>query len=113
MADDPTPTEYLVDPLTEITRKERRALVAASAAGILVASAGIVPSEIAALGIKFDPPAQDAFLLLLIGVIVYFRDRVRALRTLRLPHLAQEVPRLPRVADDRFGELDAGRPGSP
>lgn len=69
---EPTFTDYLGDPLGEITRKERRNLLIAGTVGVLVAEAGLVPSKISALGIDLSAPAQDAFVMLVGLVIVYF-----------------------------------------
>lgn len=40
--------------------------------GILIASAGVVPEEISALGISLSAPDQRDFLWLLIAIIMYF-----------------------------------------
>lgn len=69
---EPIFTDYLGDPLGEITRKERRNLLIAGTVGVLVAKAGLVPSKISALGIDLSAPAQDAFVMLVGLVIVYF-----------------------------------------
>jgi len=69
---EPTFTDYLGDPLGEITRKERRNLLIAGTVGVLVAKADLVPSKISALGIDLSAPAQDAFVMLVGLVIVYF-----------------------------------------
>lgn len=66
------PSEFLADPLGEITRKERRNLLIASSVGAIMVHAGLVPSDISALGIKFSPPAQGSILLLAAAVIGYF-----------------------------------------
>ena len=62
----------LSDPLSEVTRKERRFLLGASVIGLFVSSSGIVPTKIAALGIELSATDQKSFLVLLSLVIVYF-----------------------------------------
>jgi hypothetical protein len=49
---EPNPVDYLIDPLNEITRKERRNSLIASTLGVLVAKASLVPSKFSALGIE-------------------------------------------------------------
>lgn len=63
---------YTDDPLREITREERRALLGVSTASILIAKTGLVPSEIQNLGIKFTPAEQSGLLLGLAVVVTYF-----------------------------------------
>jgi len=69
---DPYFTDLLSDPLSEITRKERRNLLFATIAGIAIAAMNMVPTKLSALGIDFSPPAQYSFLLLVAVVVVYF-----------------------------------------
>jgi len=69
-------TDYLgkalADPLSELTRRERRVLLAVSALAILVADAGLLPSQISALGIEFDSYDQRFLYLSLVGFVFYF-----------------------------------------
>ena len=65
-------TDYLTDPLSETTRKERRNLLIASTIGILVAKMGLIPSQISALGIEFSAPNQQVFIQLVGFIIIYF-----------------------------------------
>ena len=60
------------DPLSPVTRAERRALIAASAIVIAIARTGLVPTKISALGVDFGPADQRAFLSVLALVILYF-----------------------------------------
>lgn len=69
---DANPSDFLSDPLSEVTRKERRNLLAASTGGTLVATTGLVPTQVSALGVQFSPPEQQAFVLLLAVVVGYF-----------------------------------------
>ena len=62
----------LADPLSELTRKERRHLLSISLAAILIAKAGLVPTEISALGIKLTPANKSAFLILITAVTMYY-----------------------------------------
>jgi hypothetical protein len=67
-----SPSEIrLRDPLSSVTRNERKFLLAASAIGLIVVQAGLVPTKIAALGIEFSQIDQK-ILLKAIGVIVLY-----------------------------------------
>lgn len=68
----PDPIPILSDPLSEVSRKERRNLMAASITYIVVMKLGLVPSKISALGIDLSAPAQDAFLGIFSLIVVYF-----------------------------------------
>lgn len=65
------PSSFLGDPLSAISRLERRNLLIASTVGLLVGHVGLVPTRISALGLEFDAPAQNAFLVVLALVIAY------------------------------------------
>ena len=69
---EPRPSDFLGDPLSDISRRERRNLVASSATAILIAHTGLVPTRISALGIELSPPAQSSFLVILGAVVAYF-----------------------------------------
>jgi hypothetical protein len=62
----------LRDPLSEVTRVERRNLLGVSAIGIVIARSGLVPSKITALGIEFGPSDQRAMLKMFAAIILYF-----------------------------------------
>lgn len=62
----------LEDPLSEISRRERKFLLATSFVGIAVVKVGIVPQKISALGVEFEGTNQSAFLYLTSTLIVYF-----------------------------------------
>jgi hypothetical protein len=62
----------LRDPLTEVTRKERRLLLGISAIGIVIVKTGLVPSKLSALGIEFGAADQQALITCLGVVVVYF-----------------------------------------
>lgn len=69
---EPNFTDFLGDPLSETTRKERRNLLLASTAGIAIATMKMVPTKLSSLGIDFSPPAQSSFLILVMVVVAYF-----------------------------------------
>ena len=64
--------DYVFDFLSDLTRKERRNLLAASAIGIVLAKTGLVPTRIAALGIEFSPTDRATLLKCVAGVVAYF-----------------------------------------
>jgi len=73
MNETPRPSEVrLKDPLSEVTRNERRTLLGLSAVAIVMLRSGLVPSKISALGIEFDHADQRALLGVLALVIAYF-----------------------------------------
>ena len=59
------------DPLRDVTRKERRALLATSLIGLAMARGGIVPAEISMLGVSLSATDQAALLQLLALVNTY------------------------------------------
>lgn len=69
---EPSITDFLIDPLGEVTRKERRNLLISSVVGVLVRSLGLVPSKVSALGIELSAPAQKYFVFLVAAVVFYF-----------------------------------------
>lgn len=62
----------LNDPLSEVTRKERRMLLGVSVLGTALIKTGLVPTKISALGVEFDKTNQQALLGLLALVALYF-----------------------------------------
>ncbi|MBM4855601.1 hypothetical protein HYO47_22400 [Vibrio parahaemolyticus] len=62
----------LVDPLSEVTRKERRMLLGLSMLGVFFAKTGIVPSKISTLGIELAATEQSSFFYVLAAMLVYF-----------------------------------------
>ena len=68
----PTPSDYLVDPLSDISRRERRNLLASSVVGLLAARADLVPTRVSALGVDFGLIEQRAYVWVLCAVIAYF-----------------------------------------
>src|SRR6266404_2153310 len=62
----------LRDPLSSVTRNERKILLATSAIGLVVRHAGLVPTKIAALGIEFSQIDQRVLLRAIAAIILYF-----------------------------------------
>lgn len=76
MATEP-PTENpdllrLRDPLSEVTRRERRGLLGVSLLGVAVVQTGLLPTEISALGVKLAAADQKMLVILLAIVCLYF-----------------------------------------
>ncbi|KGP01215.1 hypothetical protein JT27_13095 [Alcaligenes faecalis] len=69
---DPSPSDYLVDPLSPLSRAERRNLLLASFIGFLMSKAGLIPTKLSAFGIELSAPQQSAFFLAAALVIGYF-----------------------------------------
>lgn len=67
-----TETTIKDDFLSELTRKKRRDLLGVSMVGIVIAKTGLIPTEISALGIKFNQIDQQSFARLLSLVVLYF-----------------------------------------
>lgn len=73
MPDTKSPSHVrLQDPLSEVTRNERKVLLGISAIGIVIAHSGLVPSKISALGVDFDHADQTALLQMLSAIVMYF-----------------------------------------
>jgi hypothetical protein len=62
----------LRDPLSEVTRKERRGLLGVSLLSATVALSGLLPTEIGALGVKLAAKDQRTLLLVLAAVCLYY-----------------------------------------
>lgn len=69
---EPDPRDYLADPLSQISRAERRNLLLAATLAILIAHVNLVPTRMSALGLEFAPPAQASFLVVTALVVGYF-----------------------------------------
>ncbi|HEX5720696.1 MAG TPA: hypothetical protein VF179_31365 [Thermoanaerobaculia bacterium] len=61
----------VTDPLSEVTRRERKALLAACVVGLAITAGGVVPDKIETFGISLTPN-QESLLYILGGVIAYF-----------------------------------------
>lgn len=68
----PSLRELARDPFSEVTRKERRALLALSILGILIGRTGMMPTSIQSVGITINANQHKTALYLLVGVIFYF-----------------------------------------
>lgn len=66
------PLSLVKDPLSEVTRNERKTLLGASAIGIAMVKANIIPQKISALGIDFQEINQNLLLKSVAFVILYF-----------------------------------------
>jgi len=62
----------LQDPLTEVTRRERRNLLAISVLAMVIVHAGIIPTRLSALGVEFGRADQRRLLLILSLAVLYF-----------------------------------------
>lgn len=60
------------DPLSEVTRAERKTLLLVSAIGIVMELTGLVPSKITTFGVEFSEADQNLLLGLFGGVVIYF-----------------------------------------
>jgi hypothetical protein len=70
---EPTPREIsLRDPLSDVTRKERRLLLGMSVIGIALVKTGLLPEKISALGIDFSETNQKSLLTVFSFVTIYF-----------------------------------------
>lgn len=71
MSEDVPWQKLLGDPLKEVTRKERRTLLAFSSAALIVAKTGFMPGKIESIGIDFPLSDTPTLLLIFAGVIFY------------------------------------------
>ncbi len=62
----------LRDPLSEVTRRERRSLLGVAVLGVAITKAGLLPAEISSLGVKLGPSSQSALLVLIGLVCTYY-----------------------------------------
>jgi hypothetical protein len=68
-----TPRKVILnDPLSIVTRKERKLLLISSILGITIVKTGFIPTKISALGIEFAQTDQNSLLLVLGSIILYF-----------------------------------------
>lgn len=67
-----TPSEIRVkDPLSDVTRKERRFLLALSMLGIILIKAGMIPTKLTTLGLEFCEADQNTLLVIMGFVNLY------------------------------------------
>jgi hypothetical protein len=62
----------ITDPLSDETRKIRKALLGISAASIAIVHMGLLPTKISALGIDFSASDRNALLVVLTLIVGYF-----------------------------------------
>ena len=62
----------LKDPLSDVTRRERRSLLAASVVGVTMVKTGLVPEKISALGVELSKVNQRSLLIVLASMTLYF-----------------------------------------
>ncbi len=60
------------DPLSEVTRKDRRVLLAISVIGIVIVRANIIPTKLTAFGIEFGKTDQNFLLFAILLITSYF-----------------------------------------
>jgi hypothetical protein len=60
------------DPLSEVTRRERRSLLVVSLVALAMVHASLVPERIAALGLEFARVDRQKLLFLVGAIVVYF-----------------------------------------
>jgi hypothetical protein len=60
------------EPLSELSRKERKMLLLMSVIAIAVSKAGLAPTKIVGFGIEFSNINRTAILALLFGAVLYF-----------------------------------------
>ena len=68
---------FLSDVVSDQTRRERTALLMLCALAIVIATTGLVPSKISALGIEFSATDQRRLLLIVAGALAYLTSCVR------------------------------------
>lgn len=72
MTDPLTEDQFIFDPLSKITRAERRMLLAVSGVGLAVFKVPLIPTKVAILGIEFQANNQVAFLQIYALLIGFF-----------------------------------------
>ena len=71
MSDNEQASVHLQDPLTDVTRKNRRNVLIISIVSIAIAYTGLIPKKIPAFSIEFDITRQGAFLWTLFSINIY------------------------------------------
>lgn len=60
------------DPLSEVTRKIRRNLLATASMSYLIVFMGLLPTKLLTLGIEFSEQNQFSFLVIILCLVLYF-----------------------------------------
>ncbi len=66
------PQVKVKDPLSDVTRKERRSLLAVCLLALVVVKVGLLPEEITALGIKFAAHDKGGLIHLLAFIVIFY-----------------------------------------
>lgn len=72
MADTEFKDLALADPLSEVTRRERKLLLGLSVVSLIVVKTGLIPTKISALGVELSITNQQSLLSLFSLVLCYF-----------------------------------------
>ena len=62
----------LNDPLSEVTRRERKYLLGISLLSMFIVKTGLVPTKVSALGVEFNEANQESLLLILALMVLFF-----------------------------------------
>jgi len=95
----------VTDPLSDVTRRDRKALLAACIVGLAISAGGLVPEKIETFGITVSAQQEESLLYILAGVIAYFlvafavyswsdlkhRDTIAAKHRARLRPMIEEL----------------------
>jgi hypothetical protein len=60
------------DPLTEVTRRERRTFLGVSILAIAVIKANLIPNRLTAFGVEIDHVRHEALVTVLTAIVLYF-----------------------------------------
>jgi hypothetical protein len=111
-----TSVSILGDPLSEVTRGERKTLLLVSAIGIVMERTGLIPTKITTFGIEFSEADRTLLLRLFALVVAYFlvafvvygsADALAWIRDVRELSFA----RIARKLEERRNELEATQAG--
>lgn len=72
MDTDPSFEIRVRDPLSAVSRKERRSLLGISTIGITMVKTGLIPEKIATFGVEFNKTDQKSLLFVVAFIVVYF-----------------------------------------
>jgi hypothetical protein len=100
----------VLDPLSEVTRRERKALLLASLMAFAISVGGLVPNEIKALGITLSQTEREAMLVLVSLLILYLLAGfwVYSLADLRSRNLAIALGRQ-KISPDLAAEMSTAQ----
>ena len=98
----------LSNPLSDVTRRERRSLLGLSAIGLAMAWARFLPSEFSAMSFKFDAHDKANLMWLIAGIITYYL--IAFIMYLRSDHLRWkiELDRAEENADRQANNINQG-----